>query len=126
MEDFSFELFLELDKFSLDILVMSDNSETKQIILTGDAAQSMSGGKKRRSRKNNQSAGGSTQSGTIVQLQSTSSSSDNSTAAVTGVNNSKLAQVSSAPIQNAGGKVKVILNQPRKKTKRQSKKLMAI
>ena len=97
---------------------MSDNSETKQIILTGDAAQSMSGGKKRRSRKNNQSAGGSTQAGTIVQLQSTSSSSDNSTAAVTGVNNSKLAQVSSAPIQNAGGKVKVILNQPKKKTQK--------
>ena len=90
-------------------------SDLKEIVLTGEAAQSMNGGKKRRSRKN-QVAGGSTQSGTIVQLQSTSSSSDATAPNVTGVNPSKLAE-SASSVQD-GGKVKVILKEPKRKTQK--------
>ena len=98
-------------------------SDTKQIILTGDAADSLVSRGRRRSRKS-QKGGGSTQAGTITQLHSTSSSSDNSTA-VEGVNPSKISEVAastSAPttittLPQAGGKVtKVILKAPKKKT----------
>lgn len=96
-------------------------SETKNIILTGDVADKLSLRGRRRSRKSLK-GGGSTQAGTITQLHSTSSSSDASTAAVEGVNPSRIAEVS-APIiikdQVAGAPkkiTKVILNTPKKKT----------
>lgn len=103
-------------------------SETKQIVLTGDAADSvMSRGRRRGSRKS-QKGGGSTQAGTITQLHSTSSSSDNTTA-VEGVNPSKMAEVAanvSAPTtilktQDAGAQskvTKVVLKAPKKKTQK--------
>jgi hypothetical protein len=100
-------------------------SETKQIVLTGDAAESLNMRGRRRSRKS-QKGGGSTQ-GAIVQLHSTSSSSDGSTA-VEGVNPSKVAETAanvSAPTtflktQDAGAQkpTKVILKAPKKKTQR--------
>ena len=103
-------------------------SETKQIILTGEAADSMGIRSRRRSRKGMR-GGGSTQAGTVTQLHSTSSSSDASTAAVEGVNPSKMAEVAanvSAPTtiikaQDAGAikkPMKVILNAPKKKTQK--------
>jgi hypothetical protein len=100
-------------------------SETKQIVLTGDAADSvMSGGRRGRRSRKSQKGGGSTQ-GAIVQLQSTTSSSDGSTA-VEGVNPSKMAEVAanvSTPTtilktQDAGAKVKVVLKAPKKKTQK--------
>jgi hypothetical protein len=102
-------------------------SETKQIVLTGDAADSvMSRG--RRGRRKSQNGGGSTQAGTITQLHSTSSSSDNTTA-VEGVNPSKMAEVAanvSAPTtilktQDAGAQskvTKVVLKAPKRKTQK--------
>jgi len=94
-------------------MVNEDSKDTKEIILTGEAAQSMNGGRaKRRSRKN-QNGGGSTQ-GAIVQLHSTSSV--NSTADVTGVNPSKL--VATADTVLSGGKVKVILKEAKKKNQK--------
>jgi hypothetical protein len=102
-------------------------SETKQIVLTGDAADSvMSGGRRSRGgRRKSQKGGGSTQAGTITQLHSTSSSSDNATA-VEGVNPSKIAEFAanvSAPTtilkpQDAGAKVKVVLKAPKKRTQK--------
>lgn len=102
-------------------------SDTKEIILTGDAANGIRTGGRRRSRKN-QKGSGSTQAGTITQLHSTSSSSDNATAAV-GINPSRMAEVAaniSAPttilkggLQIAGAtpkSTKVILSAPKKKT----------
>ena len=97
----------------------SDNSsDTKQIILTGDAASSLHP-RRRKSRKNI-SGGGSTQ-GAIVQLQSTTSASDQPTAPVEGVNPAKIAQASAsieAPttIQQSGGKTKVVLKASKKPT----------
>ena len=97
-------------------------TDTKEITLTGIAADSYSNkGGRRRSRKG-QKAGGSTQ-GAIIQLQSTSSSSEasNSTASVQGINPSNIAATSApltAPttiINQAGGKTKVILKAPTKK-----------
>jgi len=98
-------------------------SDTKEIILTGGAVDSLSTSRKRRSRKN-QNGGGSTQ-GAIVQLQSTTSSSSTAAVPNEGVNPSKLAEIS-APIVNdcattSGGaapKVKVVLNAPKKKTQK--------
>lgn len=96
----------------------SDNSsDTKQIVLTGEAAASLSS-RRRRSRKN-LNGGGSTQ-GAIVQLQSTTSSSEQPTAPVEGVNQAKIAQTSasveaSTTIQN-GGKPKVVLKASKKPT----------
>jgi hypothetical protein len=95
-------------------------SDTKEIILTGMAADSYGHKPRRRSRKN-QSGSGSTQ-GAIVQLQSTTSSSENATAAsVEGTNPSKIAAIAAPtnaptalPLQN-GGKTKVILKAPTKK-----------
>jgi hypothetical protein len=87
-------------------------SDTKEITLTGVAADSYTHKGKRRSRKN-QNAGGSTQ-GAIVQLQSTTSSSENPTATIEGTNPSKIAAVA-APVQD-GGKTKVVLKAPSKKT----------
>ena len=104
-------------------------SETKQIILTGEAADSMGMRGRRRSRKGMR-GGGSTQAGTVTQLHSTSSSSDSSTA-VEGINLSRAAEVAasvSAPTtiiktQEAGAQqpvikkpTKVVLNAPKKKT----------
>ena len=86
-------------------------SDTKEIILTGDAV-TIKGGK-RRSRKGLKIGGGSTQ-GAIVQLQSTSSSSESSTANVEGLNPSKIAEIS-APVVTGGAKPKVILKAPTKK-----------
>lgn len=100
-------------------------SETKQIVLTGDAAESLMTRGRRRSRKS-QKGGGSTQGGTIVQLNSTSSSTDNSTA-VEGINPAKIAETAasvSAPTtiikdQMGGAKpTKVILKAPKKKTQK--------
>ena len=97
----------------------SDNSvDTKQIILTGEAAASLQS-RKRRSRKNLK-GGGSTQ-GAIIQLQSTTSSSDQSTASVEGINPAKIAQTSAAieaptTIQQSGGKPKVVLKASKKPT----------
>lgn len=94
----------------------SDNSsDTKHIILSGEAAASMYSRRKRRSRKN-LNGGGSTQ-GVIIQLQSTTS--DQPTASVEGVNTAKIAQISAstdAPttIQQTGGKPKVILKAAKK------------
>jgi hypothetical protein len=101
-------------------------SDTKEIILTGDAANGIRVGGRRRSRKN-QKGGGSTQAGTITQLHSTSS--DGSTAAVEGINPSRMSEVAaniSAPttilkgaVQIAGAtpkSTKVILSAPKKKT----------
>jgi len=77
----------------------------------------MNGSKKRRSRKN-QNGGGSTQGGTIVQLQSTSSSTAE-VANISGVNPSKLAEIAAPVFPNqAGGKVKVVLKEPKKKTQK--------
>ena len=95
-----------------------NSSDTKQIILTGEAAASLSS-KRRRSRKN-LNGGGSTQ-GAIVQLQSTTSSSEQPTAPVEGVNPAKIAQTSAsveAPttIQQSGGKPKVVLKAAKKPT----------
>jgi hypothetical protein len=87
-------------------------SDTKEITLTGVAADSYTHKGKRRSRKN-QNAGGSTQ-GAIVQLQSTTSSSENPTATIEGTNPSKIASTA-APVQD-GGKTKVVLKAPSKKT----------
>jgi hypothetical protein len=82
-------------------------SETKQIVVTGEV-------KKRRSRKN-QRGGGSTQGGTIVQLNSTASSTALNTPLVEGINPAKIAAIA-APVMS-GGKVKVILKEsPKKKT----------
>jgi len=99
-------------------MVNEDSKDTKEIILTGEAAQSMNGGRaKRRSRKN-QNGGGSTQ-GAIVQLQSTSSANINSTAEVTGVNPSKLVATAEPVISDMkGGKVKVILKEAKKKNQK--------
>ena len=101
-------------------------TETKEIILTGDA---LHGSKKRRKSRKNISGGGSTQSGTIVQLQSTSSES--STAVPDGINPSKLAEVSGTidikaeviqPVEGVqtvqsqtGGKSKIVLGAAKKK-----------
>ena len=103
----------------------SDNSsDTKQIILTGEAAASLQSRGRRRSRKN-LNGGGSTQ-GAIVQLQSTTSSSDQPTAPVEGLNPAKIAQTSAsvnAPttiqqttVQQTGGKPKVVLKAAKKPT----------
>jgi len=102
-------------------------SDTREIILTGEAANSFSSRGKRRSRKS-QKGGGSTQAGTITQLHSTSSYSDNSTATIEGINPAKIADVAaniSAPTtfmkpQEAGASkpAKVILNAPKKKTQK--------
>jgi hypothetical protein len=99
-------------------------SDTKNIILTGDVADKLSLRGRRRSRKSLK-GGGSTQAGTITQLHSTSSSSDASTAAVEGVNPSKIAEVSAPTTtikdQVAGSikkSTKVILNSPKKKTQK--------
>jgi len=89
-------------------------ADTKQIILTGEAALPIKGGK-RRSLKKNKSGGGSTQ-GAIVQLQSTTSSSETSTANVSGTNPSKLAEIA-APVLT-GGKTKVVLKAPTKKVQK--------
>jgi hypothetical protein len=102
----------------------SDSSvDTKQIILTGEAAASLQS-RKRRSRKNLK-GGGSTQ-GAIIQLQSTTSSSDQPTASVEGINPAKIAQTSAtvdAPTtiqqsgtQQSGGKPKVVLRASKKPT----------
>ena len=93
-----------------------NSSDTKQIVLTGEAATSLQS-KKRRSRKN-LNGGGSTQ-GAIIQLQSTTSSSDQPTASVEGINPAKIAQTSAsteAPttIQQTGGKPKVVLRASKK------------
>jgi len=100
-------------------MVNEESKDTKEIILTGEAAQSTNGGgrTKRKSRKN-QSGGGSTQ-GAIVQLQSTSSANINSTAEITGVNPSKLVATAESVISDMkGGKVKVILKEPKKKSQK--------
>ena len=98
-----------------------ESKDTKEIILTGEAAQSMSGGRrgKRRSRKNH-NGGGSTQ-GAIVQLNAGTSSSDTNATAkplqeVTGVNPSILVATASPVL--SGGKVKVILKEPKKKNQK--------
>lgn len=105
-------------------------SDIKQISLTGVAADSyVNKGSRRRSRKN-QTAGGSTQ-GAVVQLQSTSSSSESSTATaiIEGVNPSRAAETAAsvtAPTtitSQTGGKTKVILKAPTKKT---SKVVLAV
>jgi len=93
---------------------MTDAKDTKEIILTGEAALTSIGGRKRRSRKN-YNGGGSTQGGTIVQLQSTTSSTAEM-ANISGINPSKLAEIA-APLQT-GGKVKVVLKEPKKKTQK--------
>ena len=96
-----------------------NSSDTKQIVLTGEAATSLQS-RKRRSRKNLK-GGGSTQ-GAIIQLQSTTSSSDQPTASVEGLNPAKIAQASAsveAPttiIQQTGGKPKVVLKASKKPT----------
>jgi len=92
-------------------------SETKEIILTGDAVDSYGNKRRRKSRKNN-SGGGSSQSGAIVQLQSTSSES--STAVPDGTNPSKLAEVSQTTQTTqqpttGGSKPKIVLGAPKKK-----------
>lgn len=97
----------------------SDNSsDTKQIVLTGEAAASMQSRGRRRSRKN-LNGGGSTQ-GAIIQLQSTTSASDKPTAPVEGVNPAKIAQTSAsteAPTTiQSGGKPKVVLKAAKKPT----------
>ena len=114
--------------------------ETKEIILTGDAADSYSNKKRRKSRRNSRSGGGSTQAGTIVQLQSTSSSTETPTAVPDGINPSKLAAFaqptqstipqstipqstipqstipqSTTPTTIGGGKPKIVLGAPKKK-----------
>jgi hypothetical protein len=89
-------------------------SDTKEIQLTGIAADSYSTKGKRRSRKA-QKAGGSTQ-GAIVQLQSTTSSSENANATasvIEGTNPSKIV-LTAAPVLG-GGKTKVVLKAPTKK-----------
>jgi hypothetical protein len=86
-------------------------SDTKEITLTGVAADSYGHKTRRRSRKN-QNAGGSTQ-GAIVQLQSTTSSTA-STEPIEGTNPSKIV-LTAAPVIQSGGKTKVILKAPTKK-----------
>jgi hypothetical protein len=110
---FNFIFFL----LYINLPLISLMSDTKNIILTGGALDTVSKGRKRTSRKN-QNGGGSTQ-GAIVQLQSTTSSS---TAEVPteGVNPSKLAEIA-APVLCGGAshsKLKVVLNAPKKKTQK--------
>jgi hypothetical protein len=109
-------------------------SDTKEIILTGDAAEGIrSHGGRRRSRsrsRKNQKGSGSTQAGTITQLHSTSSSSDDATATATataGINPSRIAEVAAnitAPTTILKGglqtpkSTKVILSAPKKKTQK--------
>jgi len=95
---------------------MTESSDTKHIVLTGDVIGKQ--GKGRRSRKN-QKGGGSTQGGTIVQLNSTSSSTVESE--IQGTNPSKLAETAAVlPVMTGGKvkeKVKVVLKElPKKKS----------
>ena len=106
-------------------------SDTKEIILTGDAAEGIRshGGRRRSRSRKNQKGSGSTQAGTITQLHSTSSSSDNATAtaAIEGINPSRMAEVAAnitAPTTILKGGVqtpkstKVIVSAPKKKTQK--------
>lgn len=94
-------------------------SDTKQILLTGQAAESYTHKGRRRSRKSQKGAG-STQ-GAIVQLQSTSSSSTNPAANVEGTNPSQLAAIAQptattqVKLTEGGAKTKVVLKAPTKK-----------
>ena len=103
-------------------------SDTKEIILTGDAAEGIRshGGRRRSRSRKNQKGSGSTQAGTITQLHSTSSDSSTATAAV-GINPSRIAEVAAnitAPTTILKGGVqtpkstKVILSAPKKKTQK--------